>query len=47
MVPDIRNISDEIHTLEIHLKYAKKDKNRVVSNGYNWYNKQTKVTILL
>jgi hypothetical protein len=41
MVPDIRKMSDEIHTLEIHLKYAKKDRDRVVSYGYNWYNTQT------
>jgi len=42
MVPETEKISDEICSLEVHLKYAKKDKNRVVCNGYNWYNKLTK-----
>jgi hypothetical protein len=33
MVPGIGKISDEICSLEVHKKYAKKDRNRVVSYG--------------
>jgi len=42
VVPVTGKISDEICSLEVHLKYAKKDKNRVVCYGYNWDNKWTK-----
>jgi len=34
-VPGTKKISDEICNLEVHLKYAKKDKNRVVCYGHN------------
>lgn len=42
MVPGTGKISDEIGSLEVQLKYAKKDKNRMVCYGYNWYNNLTK-----
>jgi hypothetical protein len=42
MVSGVGKISDEIRNLEVHNKYAKKDRNMVVSYGYNWYNKLTK-----
>jgi hypothetical protein len=40
MVADIRKISDEVHSLEIHVKYAKIDKNKVVSYGTGTINEQ-------
>lgn len=42
MVSGTGKINDEICSLEVHLKYAKKDKNMVVCYVYRWYNKLTK-----